>query len=215
MRGAGKLRVVLRPTESGRLRPQKGAHVFVGVARLVAAGRRRAVRRGVAGRLSPRQRQRFLASLLEGDGVDRACAAAGLSLAEALLERMRDRRFRAAWVAADGERLEAAESLLIDQLVSGARKAGREGPPDKALTALWQSLREERRRPAPPRAEAELERPATAAAPAVAAAEARAAAADAAARADALLADTVARVAAAMAEAEAELGIAPDGTPRG
>lgn len=98
----------------------------------------------VAGKLTAGQRNRFLQALLQGGGLDAACAAAGVERAQVISERLADPGFHRDWRSADAGRLEALETLLIDQL---AIAMGREQPlADKATLQLWQALREERRR---------------------------------------------------------------------
>lgn len=99
----------------------------------------------VVAALSGRQQHRFLIALMAGQGLDVACAAAGTSVERVLWERLKNACFRGRWREADNERLDAAETLLIDQLVS-ALKNGKEPVPDKALLQLWQALKDERRR---------------------------------------------------------------------
>jgi hypothetical protein len=139
---------------------------------------------------------RFIAALLRSQGLDRACAEVRVTLAEALAERLRDRGFRSEWLAADAERLETAETRYIDHLLGVlADPAGKglQTLQDKAVLAVWQTLRDGRKRAAGGSVAADgcgptPETPTTV---------------DDQATIDAL----IARVAAGLAEAEAALGL--------
>ncbi|MGL6043092.1 MAG: hypothetical protein ACRC1J_04150 [Sandaracinobacteroides sp.] len=97
------------------------------------------------------RRARFIGALLTPGGLEAACAAASATVAQALAERIRDRGFRDEWIAADGERIEAAETRLIDHLLA-ALQDGANGKPaslnEKATIAVWQALRDGRKRAA-------------------------------------------------------------------
>ncbi|WP_199556045.1 hypothetical protein [Sandaracinobacteroides hominis] len=100
-----------------------------------------------AGSMTGRQRRRFLDALMEGPDFKAACAAAGSNMSQVVSQRLNDPIFCEEWRMADTGRLEAAETLLIDQLVKALQS---EKLADKSTVQLWQSLRDDRRRPAEP-----------------------------------------------------------------
>ncbi len=97
----------------------------------------------VPGSMPDSRRHRFLNALIAGEGLDAACAAAGIPVGQMIAERISNRSFRRDWHAADSERLDAVETRLIDQLIAGLERAS---TADKALSQIWLALRDERRR---------------------------------------------------------------------
>ncbi len=75
-----------------------------------------------------------------------ALAETGIGLGDAVSERARDSGFRQAIDRVSAERLASAELMIIDWLIEQLRAPsdGRE----KSILALWQALKDEKRRPA-------------------------------------------------------------------
>lgn len=96
--------------------------------------------------LAKAQRQAVIAGLFVDGGLVAACQKAGITVADAIAERVRNSRFRAQWQAVDSARLEAAETLIIDGLMEGLSAADPTRLPDKATISLWKSLITEKRR---------------------------------------------------------------------
>lgn len=113
-------------------------------------------------RLSDRQRQTLLATMMEPGGLQQACSEAGVTLGMVLGERLCNPAFRRLWEKAQKERRAILETLLMDMAVrgllpaAGANSEARE----KFLAGLAQSLAADapadkgRRRSAQPRAAA-------------------------------------------------------------
>ncbi len=94
-------------------------------------------------RLTARQRERLLLTMMELGGLPAACREAGVTLGMALAERLRNPQFRRGWEKAQRERRALLETLLTDMVVRGlvpdADRATGEAR-EKFLAGLAQSL---------------------------------------------------------------------------
>lgn len=115
-------------------------------------------------RLSDRQRQLLLATMMEPGGLQEACREAGVTLGMVLGERLCNPAFRRLWEKAQKERRAILETLLMDMAVRGllpGATAAHSEAREKFLTGLAQSLAaaeapaaKRSRKPAEPRAAA-------------------------------------------------------------
>jgi hypothetical protein len=104
-------------------------------------------RRRTAGAVRRRARWQgpFLTALAT-NGMSAALHTTGVPLGDAVSARLADPAFRQAVERIGIERLAAAELMLIDLLLE--RFDGPDDGKEKSVLALWQALREDRRRPA-------------------------------------------------------------------
>lgn len=80
--------------------------------------------------------------------MDAACLATEVQIGQAVSARVEDTTFGQAVDRIGTERLATAEVLMIDLLLQRLAESKTDKEKDKAVLALWQALREDRRRPA-------------------------------------------------------------------
>lgn len=151
------------------------------------------------GRLPLPPESHFLSGLLEA-GLEAGLRRAGFTLGDVLELRRRDSKFADSWAAADLDRLDAINTLLIDHLhkqLNPDHTDSRKSDLDRTLISVWQQLKDQP--PATRKCRSGTSEPTSEAA--------QSSTTDDEAEIEAI----IARVEAALSAAEAELGLAPVG----